>query len=306
MKILITGSEGMVGRNILADPLFRDCELLHPRRDELDLFDLPRLQRYLEAEQPGVVIHCAGKVGGIEANRRANSAFLSENALLGLHVLEAARTAGVPRLLNLASSCMYPKDRDRSLAVEDLLTGPLEPTNEGYALAKILAWKLTQFISSENPDLSYKTIIPCNLYGPWDKFDPLNGHLIPSIIRKAHEASVRRESTLEIWGDGSARREFMYVGDLVAFLRHGLEHWDDLPGTLNVGYGTDHSVLDYYRMVCEVVGIAPEFRFDLTRPSGMKRKLMDSGTAFALGWRPEVLHLEGIRKTYLHFMEQLP
>jgi GDP-L-fucose synthase len=305
MKILITGSEGMVGRNILSDPRFGGWALLCPRRDELDLFDFPKLRHYLEAQQPDVVIHCAGKVGGIEANRRANSAFLTENALLGLHVIEAARAARIPRLLNLASSCMYPKDREGGLAVEDLLTGPLEPTNEGYALAKILAWKLTQFVSSEDPVLSYKTIIPCNLYGPWDKFDPLNGHLIPSIIRKAHEARTNRTNTLEIWGDGSARREFMYIGDLVAFIHHGLDHWDDLPGTLNVGYGTDPSVLDYCRMVCEVVGVAPEFQFDLARPSGMRRKLMDSHQAFTLGWRPEVQPLEGIRRTYQHFLEQL-
>jgi len=306
MKILLTGSEGMVGRNILASPLFGEHQLLHPRRDELDLFEFGKLQDYLRDHAPDLVIHCAGKVGGIEANRRANSAFLAENALLGLHVIEAARLAGVPRLINLASSCMYPKDHDGRLSLEDLLSGPLEPTNEGYALAKILAWKLTQFISAEDPRLSYKTLIPCNLYGPWDKFDPVNAHLIPSIIRKAHEARTRNESTIEIWGDGSARREFMYVGDLVAFLRFAIEHWDQVPGTLNVGCGEDHSVLDYYRLVCEVVGLVPAFRFDLTRPSGMKRKLMDSDEAFSLGWRPAVTPQEGIRRTYQHFLEQQP
>jgi len=190
MRILLTGSEGMVGQNILASPLFGEHELLHPRRDELDLFESGKLQTYLRDHAPDLVIHCAGKVGGIEANRRANSTFLVENALLGLHVIEAARLAGVPKFINLASSCMYPKDHEGGLTVANLLTGPLEPTNEGYALAKILAWKLTQFISAENPGLSYKTLIPCKLYGPWDKFDPLNAHLIPSIIRKAHEGAA--------------------------------------------------------------------------------------------------------------------
>jgi GDP-L-fucose synthase len=306
MKIFLTGSEGMVGQNILASDLFSDFEILKPKRSELDLFDLGALRSFLERTQPDLVIHCAGKVGGIEANRRANSTFLTENALLAIHVFESARSAGVPKLLNLASSCMYPKDRDGHLRTEDLLTGSLEPTNEGYAIAKILAWKLTQFISSENPDLSYKTVIPCNLYGPWDKFDPLNAHLIPSIIRKTHEALTRGDNALEIWGDGSARREFMFIEDLVRFLHHCIGHWDDIPATLNVGYGSDFSVLEYYQMVCEAAGLRPEFRFDLSKPSGMKRKLMDSGAAFSLGWRPTVPPQEGIQKTYHFFLEHQP
>lgn len=296
----------MVGRNILADAHFSDLQVLAPKRSELDLFDLGELRSFLERTQPDLVIHCAGKVGGIEANRRANSTFLTKNALLAIHVIESARSAGVPRLLNLASSCMYPKDQEGRLRTEDLLTGPLEPTNEGYAIAKILSWKLTQFVSSENPNLSYKTIIPCNLYGPWDKFDPLNAHLIPSIIRKTQETLSRGDNRMEVWGDGSARREFLYVEDLVQFLHHCIEHWADLPGTLNVGYGTDFSVLDYYRMVCEAAGFEPEFRFDLSKPSGMKRKLMDSEAAFALGWRPRVSPQEGIQRTYQFFLEHRP
>lgn len=166
MRILLTGSEGMVGRNILASPLFTEHQLLHPRRDELDLFESGQLQAYLRDHAPDLVIHCAGKVGGIEANRRANSSFLVENALLGLHVIEAARLAGVPKFLNLASSCMYPKDHDGRLGLEDLLSGPLEPTNEGYALAKILAWKLTQFISAETLACPTRPSSPATSTGP--------------------------------------------------------------------------------------------------------------------------------------------
>jgi len=301
MKLLLTGAGGMVGRNLLAHPLFRDLHILAPRRAELDLFDGTAVRRYLQEHRPDVILHGAAKVGGIEANRKANGTFLAENALLALNVIQGARELGIPRLLNLASSCMYPRDHEDLLRVEDLLTGPLEPTNEGYALAKLLSLRLTQFATRES-GLSYKTIIPSNLYGPWDKFDPLNAHLIPSVLRKAHEAKLQG-GPLEIWGDGTARREFLYVDDLLRFIHLALHRWEELPEVLNVGYGSDFSVKDYYRMACKELGFEPEFRFDLDRPSGMKRKLMDSSQAFALGWTPEVPPAEGMARTYRHFLE---
>lgn len=302
MKILLTGGSGMVGRNLLAHPAFMNRDVLHPTRTDLDLFDPVRLDTFIRKTRPDLIIHCAAKVGGIQANQNRNSTFLAENAQMGMNLILSARKAGVPNLINLASSCMYPRDHETPLREEDLLTGPLEPTNEGYALAKLLCTRLTQFIFMES-NMAYKTIIPCNLYGSWDKFDPFNGHLLPSVIRKVHEAKIRNAPFIEVWGDGSARREFLYVEDLIAFLAIAVEHVKTLPPVINVGAGQDNSVVDYYRLACDVLGCQSDFRFDPTRPTGMKRKLMDTSRARAFGWQPRVSLREGISRTYQHFLE---
>ena len=304
MKILLTGASGMVGRNFMASSGMAHHELLYPHHGELDLLDRAAVRTYLGREKPDLVIHCAARVGGIEANRRCNSIFLAENALLGLHVIQEARAVGIPRLINITSSCMYPKDMPNRLETGDLFGGPLEPTNEGYAIAKLMSLRLAEYISMETPEFSYKTLIPCNLYGSWDKFDPLRAHLIPSIIRKIHEAKRDGHKGIEIWGDGMARREFLFTEDLVKFMVLAIDRWADLPQNINVGYGEDFSILDYYRMACDAIGFPAEFHFDLTRPVGMKRKLLDSQEAFALGWKPIIEHQEGIRRTYAHFLER--
>lgn len=200
MKVVVTGAGGMVGSSLL-QALAPEHEVLGLRRSDVDLLDAPAVRAALQAAAPDVVVHAAGRVGGIEANRRANSAFLVDNARMGFNVVLAARDAGVQRLMNLSSSCVFPRDREL-LREEDVLTGALEPTNLGYALAKISVMYLCQALSAEEPGLSYKTFVPCNLYGPGDHYQEDRSHLVPSAIRKIDVAVRSRTSPVSIWGTG--------------------------------------------------------------------------------------------------------
>lgn len=291
----------MVGRN-LVDALHRqnDIELVTPSRNDVDLMDRSATIAYMQQQKPDLVFHLAARVGGIQANMNEPVEFLLENTLMGMHLVEAAQQSGVTRLINLGSSCMYPKDRD-ILREDDLLSGRLEPTNEGYAVAKISTALLCRYISNQH-GLQYKTVIPCNLYGRYDHFDPVRSHMIPAVIRKLHLAKEAGEDSVDIWGDGEARREFMYVGDLVDFLIWSITALDQLPDMLNVGLGFDYSVNDYYRIGAEIVGYQGDFTHDLSKPAGMAKKMMDVTKANALGWRSQVSIEDGMRRTYDYFL----
>jgi GDP-L-fucose synthase len=288
----------MVGRNILKHRLAASLDIHHPTRAELDLRNKTSVRRYLERLMPDLIIHAAGRVGGIKANMAFPYEFLLENLEVGTNVIACAADLGIPRLLNLGSSCIYPKDVDGLLSEDMVLGGRLEPTNEGYALAKIAALRLCEFAACRYDHLQYKTLIPCNLYGPYDKFDLASAHLIPAIIAKVQAAKVSNEATVEIWGDGSARREFMYVEDLAVAVLRAAQDYDNVPAVMNVGLGHDHTVLDYYRAVANVADWHGDFTFDLTKPTGMKRKLLNVARQTAWGFQPENTLEAGIRKTY--------
>ncbi len=294
----------MVGRNIREHPHAADWTILAPSRAELDLTDAAATAAYLAAQQPDIVIHAAGKVGGIQANMAHPVAFLDINATIGRNVIMAARSAGVRRLINLASTCIYPRAAPNPLAEEAVLTGPLEPTNEGYALAKIMALRLCQYIRAETPDLLYKTLIPCNLYGRHDSFDAATSHMVPAVIAKLHAAREAGQGTVDIWGDGTARREFMYAGDLADAVLRAATDMDALPDLMNVGVGRDHSVTDYYRAAAEVVGWQGTFTHDLTKPTGMKQKLCDTSRQAAWGWTPQTDLRDGMAATYQFYLER--
>lgn len=213
-KMLITGGSGMVGRSIQEHPAADDWEVLAPSSLELDLMNSAAVEAYIIAHQPDLIVHCAGKVGGISANMAEPVEFLYRNVMIGRNVIMAARTAGVMQLINMGSTCIYPRAVQNPLCEAFLLTGELEPTNEGYAIAKIFALRLCEYIRRENEAFLYKTLIPCNIFGPYDKFDPKNSHLLPAIIHKVHQAKQAGDSNAEIWGDGMARREFMYAANL--------------------------------------------------------------------------------------------
>lgn len=296
-RVWITGAGGMVGRNLIEHPKAMDWELLTPSRAELDLADRHAVAAFARAEKPELVIHAAGQVGGIQANIADPVGFLVNNLDMGRNVVMAALEAGVPAFLNLASTCMYPRDRDGGLREMDILTGELEPTNEGYALAKIVATRLCEYVARVRPELAYRTLIPCNLYGRYDKFDPATSHLVPAIIVKVLDAFSSGSDEVEIWGDGSARREFMYAGDLADAIWRAADDPATLPTLMNVGVGDDHSILDYYRIVADVVGWTGQFRFDLSRPAGMRRKLSDIGRQRAWGWTPPTSLRDGIAAT---------
>jgi GDP-L-fucose synthase len=298
---MITGGGGMVGKNILEHTAMNKHEPFAPLRSELDLSDFAAVEKYMGRIRPDLVIHAAGKVGGIQANMREPVNFLLENMDMGRNVVWAARKCGVRRLINLGSSCMYPRNAVNPLKEEMILQGELEPTNEGYALAKIAVSRLCSYISRESSEFSYKTIVPCNLYGRWDKFSPEHSHMIPAVIRKLHLAKLNGDQTVEIWGDGTARREFMYAGDVAACIHRAVEEFDTLPELMNVGLGNDYSINDYYQAAAEVVGYKGSFTHDLTKPVGMACKLVDISRMTTWGWKPATSLKDGLAATYEFF-----
>ena len=303
-RVFISGGAGMAGRNIAEHPAAADWQVIAPPRAELDLERYDAVEGFLRETRPDVIIHCAGLVGGIQANIARPVDFLVRNVDIGRNVILAARAAGVQRLVNLGSSCMYPRLGTNPLREEQVLDGELEPTNEGYAIAKIYAARLCQYLRREEPALQYKTLIPCNLYGRHDKFDPSHSHLIPAVIRKVHEAKLSGAATVEIWGDGTARREFMYATDLADAVARHVAQGDSAPEMMNIGLGHDHTINEYYAAVARVVGWQGEFVHDLNRPVGMKQKLVDISRQTAWGWAPRHSLEQGIALCYDYFLEK--
>lgn len=292
----------MVGRNLLSLCRNVGIDIVALGRSELDLLDFNQTQNVLKQLSPDLVIHAAGVVGGIQANIKNPVRFLSDNWAMGNNIVLAARSAGVARLLNLGSSCMYPRNSDDPLREDQVLSGTLEPTNEGYALAKCAVARLCEYVTRETPQYDYKTIIPCNLYGPFDKFDPGVSHLIPAIIHKLHVAKLRGETSVEIWGDGSARREFMFAGDLADAIVFAIANFSSMPSLLNIGLGDDFTVNEYYQVAADVVGYDGTFAHDISKPVGMKRKLLDVTKQTMLGWAPRTTLRDGIRETYDYYL----
>lgn len=304
-RVFLTGGAGMVGRNIAEHPGAAAWELIAPRRTELDLERFDAVAAFMRDVRPDVVIHSAGLVGGIQANIARPVDFLVRNVDMGRNVILAAHQAGVQQFINLASSCMYPRNGQNPLREEQVLAGELEPTNEGYAIAKIYATRLCQYLRRQEPALQYKTLIPCNLYGRFDKFDPAHSHLIPAVVRKVHEAKLAGAPAVEIWGDGLARREFMDAADLAdAVVRH-VEQGDTAPELMNIGLGHDYTINEYYATVARVVGWQGEFVHDLSKPVGMRQKLVDVSRQTAWGWAPKISLEQGIARCYQYFLDKV-
>lgn len=303
--LLITGGSGMVGRNLRTHDLAKNWAVLAPTSAELNLTDAKAVDAYMATHKPEVVIHAAGRVGGIQANMAHPVAFLEENVTIGRNVIMGAYNAGVRSLLNLGSTCMYPRQGINPLHEDSILTGPLEPTNEGYALAKIMAMRLCQYIRLEDDTAQYKTLIPCNLYGPYDKFDPKNSHLLPAILHKMHLAKQSGDTTVEIWGDGTARREFLFAGDLAQAVLEAAANIQTLPDLMNIGVGHDHSINDYYATAAQIIGWEGTFTHDLSKPVGMKQKLSSTARQTDWGWQPPTSLADGIAKTYDYYLESV-
>ena len=304
-KLLITGGSGMVGQNILNHPFAKSWEIFAPSSNELDLSNTLECEKYISKKMPNLIIHSAGKVGGIKANIAEPVEFLDKNMMIGRNVIMGARLAGVKNLINLASTCIYPRLAENPLNEELILKGELEPTNEGYAIAKIFSTRLCEFIRREDPTYQYKTLIPCNLYGLYDKFDPNKSHLVPAIIHKIHQAKISNKPSVEIWGNGNARREFMYSADLADAVFNAARNMEILPNKINIGIGNDYTINEYYETIAEVLGWNGIFTHDLSKPVGMMRKLCDTSLQSNWGWKPKTSLKNGLTKTYQYYLETL-
>lgn len=306
MRVLLTGGRGMLGSAIRheIEHLRGDVDLRVITRAAVDLRDAAATRAVIEEIKPDAIVHTAARVGGIAANMADPTGFLLDNLLVDTSVLSAAIDRRVPELLYFGSSCMYPRDFRQPLVESDILAAPLEATNEGYALAKISASRLCQF-ASEQHGLAFRTIIPSNLYGPHDDFSLNRGHLVAAAIAKTHAAKVTGSPFVDVWGDGTARREFTYVQDLARWITGLLGGLGSLPPLLNAGCGYDRSVREFYEVARQVVGYDGELRFDTSRPAGMHQKLMDSALARTFGWAPETTLVVGMSEAHAHYLRTI-
>ena len=305
MRILLTGGSGMVGKNILEYSKKEEYTFLAPSSKELNLLDYNSVDTFIKENKPEFIIHAAGKVGGIQANIAAPVNFLVDNMDMGRNIIMAAKNNSIKNLLNLSSSCMYPRDAENPLAEDLILKGELEPTNEGYAIAKVMTTRLCEYIMKEDLDKNYKTAIPCNLYGKYDKFDPKNSHMIPAVIRKIHEAKELGIAEIDVWGDGLAKREFMYAADLANFIFYAIPNFKEMPQNINVGLGKDYSINEYYKSIANIIGFKGSFVHDLTKPIGMKQKLIDDTRLKTFGWSSKTSLQEGLTKTFEFYKKTL-
>ena len=283
-SILITGGSGLVGKNFMEHKDIKNYNIFSPSHADVDLLKFDQINDFLKEKKPDLIIHAAGIVGGIQANIKNPVKFLTQNTDMGKNLLLAAQEQNIKRLINLSSSCVYPKNYTKPLNEELILTGELEPTNEAYAIGKIFTQKLCSYINSENFGFSYKTLIPCNLFGKFDNFDLESGHLLSNIINKIYNAKKNGNKKVQIWGDGSVRREFMYAADLADFLFYSIKNFETIPSTLNVGIGHDYSVLDYYKAVAKSLSWKGDFIFDLSKPVGQKQKMVSIEKLKKTGW----------------------
>ena len=303
-KILVLGSSGFVGKNFQNSIKVVDKKIfLFPSRKELDLLDTSSILRYLEKHKPDLVINFAGKVGGILSNSSNNYSYLVDNLYLNINLITSLKESNIKNLINVSSSCIYPFDIKDKIQESRILSGKLEPTNEGYALAKISSLKACEYISQNNSNFYYKTIIPCNLYGPYDKFDENLSHMIPGVIKRVSDAKEKNQKTISIWGDGKSRREFMFIDDFIDFILFAIPRFFDLPQNLNVGLGKDYSIDEYYKRITKLMDFNCSFDYDLTKPIGMRRKLIDNKMLKEFGWKPKFTLNHGLKSTINYYNE---
>jgi len=303
-KLFIAGHRGMVGSALMREAEKRGgFELLTATRNQLDLCDQRAVYEFLASKKPDIVIIAAAKVGGIHANSTYPADFIYENLSIASNLVEGSRKAGVKRALFLGSSCIYPKLAPQPMTEDCLLTGPLEITNEAYAIAKIAGLKLCQHYRAQH-GLMYHSAMPTNLYGPGDNYHAENSHVIPAMIRRFHEAAERGDASVTIWGSGTPRREFLHVDDLAAACFHLLS-LSSPPDWVNVGVGDDVTIMELAQLVAKTTGFKGEILTDPTKPDGTPRKLLDISKIQATGWSPDVPFEAGLAAAYQDFKSSL-
>lgn len=295
-RIYIAGHNGMVGSAVCRELRARGyTNLITASHHELELIDQAATRAFIQRENPDCIIFAAARVGGIEANRSLIGAFLYENLMVSANVIHAAHEAGVPRLLFLGSTCIYPRLAPQPIPEESLLTGPLEPTNEGYALAKIAGLKMCEYYRRQYGRL-YHSAMPTNLYGPGDNYHPSHSHVMPALIRRFEEARLANAPAVTLWGTGTPLREFLHVEDLARGLLFLLEH-ENPPDWVNVGSGQEVSIRQLAMLVKEATEFKGELVFDTNMPDGTPRKFCDTTRIRSLGWQPTISLADGIKRT---------
>ncbi|MCB9948819.1 MAG: GDP-L-fucose synthase [Rhodospirillaceae bacterium] len=300
-RVFVAGHRGMVGAAVLRRLASEGCETVTAGRDAVDLRRQAETEAWMAQARPDVVVMAAATVGGILANDSRPVDFLYDNLMIEANVIAAAHRVGVAKFLFLGSSCIYPRLAPQPMAEDALLTGPLEPTNQWYAVAKIAGIKLAQAYRRQHA-MDAISAMPTNLYGPGDNFDLAASHVLPALLRKVHDAKTRGDDAVVLWGSGSPRREFLYVDDLADALVFLLKHYSS-PEIVNVGTGEDLTILELARMVADVVGYGGRFELDRTKPDGTPRKLLDVGRLADLGWRAPTPLRDGLERTYRWFLD---
>ena len=317
-SIYVAGHRGMVGSAIVRQLLaagYTPENIVTRTHAELDLTNQAAVRAFFQGEKPDQVYMAAAKVGGIHANNTYPADFIYQNLMVQANVIDAAFHNGVQKLLFLGSSCIYPRQAPQPMREDALLTGPLEPTNEPYAIAKIAGIKLCESYNRQygaSHGVDYRSVMPTNLYGPGDNYHPKNSHVIPALIRRFHEAKASHAPKVTIWGTGTPCREFLYVDDMAAASVHVMnlpratydQHTRPMQSHINVGYGSDITIAELARTVGQVVGYQGDIDFDATKPDGAPRKLMDSGRLNALGWQAQVSLQDGLAQTYQDFLKK--
>jgi len=299
-KVYVAGHRGMVGSAIVRRLAGVDCEVVTVDRREVDLERQDQAEAFLASSRPDVVIVAAARVGGIHANAAYPAEFISQNLAIARNTIHGSHLAAVKKLLFLGSSCIYPKLAQQPMREEELLTGPLEDTNQWYAVAKIAGIKLCQAYRRQY-GADFISVMPTNLYGPGDNYHPENSHVVAALIRRFHEAKTDRIGSVNVWGTGSPLREFLYVDDLADACLFVLEHYSD-ETHLNVGSGQEVTIAEFARLVAETVGYRGALAFDASRPDGTPRKLLDSSRLAAMGWRASTSLRQGLARTYAAFV----
>ena len=301
-KFLVLGSTGMVGSSIIRALELENVDILKPTKKELNLLNKDNVRYYLENNRPDIIINAAGKVGGIRENILKDKEFLFENISMGLNVVESAYNLKIKSYLNFASSCIYTTNKTIH-SEDDIDFEYFEPTNWGYAFAKASILKICQKIN-QDPSFSYKTVVPCNLFGINDNFNADSSHLIPAIIHKLHDAKVNNLDEVVIWGDGSAKREFLYTEELSRLIMLYIKDFNSMPEILNIGTGKSISVFQYYELIASLVGYMGRFTFDKSKPNGIAKKELDITKMKKLGWTIDLSLEDSIKETYQFYKEQ--
>jgi GDP-L-fucose synthase len=301
--VWVAGHNGMVGSAVIRRLASEGVTIVTADRKTVDLRRQVEVERFLDTHRPDVVVMAAAKVGGILANSSFPADFLYDNLMIEANIMQASFAAGVEKFLFLGSSCIYPKLAPQPILEDALLTGPLEPTNEWYAIAKIAGIKLGQAYRQQH-GRDFIAAMPTNLYGPGDNFDLKSSHVLPALIRKAHEAKLRGDKQIVVWGTGTPRREFLHADDCADALVFLLKTYSEAEH-INVGSGEDLSILELTQLVCKIVGFTGEIVHDLSKPDGTPRKLMSADKLRALGWAPSIGLEQGIAETYRWFLKEV-